>query len=184
MGKAKNAKAKAKKAKAKQAKAKKTKGRKATAKQAKATRTAPQAVTPYLAIRNAAAAIDFYRKVFDAKEMMRLAEPSGKIGHAEIEIGGARIMISDEHPEMEVRGPEAYGGSPVAIHLYLADVDAVFARAVAAGAKPVRPPADQFYGDRAATVIDPFGHCWFLATRKEEVSAEETAKRYAKMLKP
>ena len=132
-------------------------------------------MTPYLAIRNAAAAIEFYREVFDATEMMRLADPSGRIGHAEIEIGGARIMLADEHPEMNVRGPEAFGGSPVSIHLYLADVDAVFARAVAAGAKPVRPPADQFYGDRAATLIDPFGHRWFLATRKEEVSAEEMA---------
>jgi len=189
MSKAKSAKAKGKQAKAKQAKGKKGKGKKAKSKQAKAkkakvTRAAPQAVTPYLAIRDAASAIEFYRKAFDAMEMMRLAEPTGRIGHAEIEIGGARIMIADEHPEMDVRGPEAFGGSPVSIHLYLADVDAVFARAVTAGAKPVRPPADQFYGDRAATLIDPFGHRWYLATRKEDVSTEEMQKRYAKMMKP
>jgi PhnB protein len=146
------------------------------------TSTAPHSVTPYLTIRNAANAIEFYRKVFDATETMRLAEPSGRIGHAEITIGGSPIMISDEYPEMDVRSPEAIGGSPVGIHLYVADVDAVFARAVAAGAKPVRKPEDQFYGDRAATLIDPFGHRWFLATRKEEVSLDELNRRYAKLM--
>lgn len=184
MSKTKQKKAKGKQAKGKQAKGKKGKDKqaksgKSKAKRAKTARSEPQAVTPYLAIRDAARAIEFYRDVFDAMEMMRLADPSGRIGHAEIEIGGARIMIADEHPEMDVRGPEAYGGSPVSIHLYLADVDAVFERAVAAGAKPLRPPTDQFYGDRAATVIDPFGHCWFLATRVEEVPAEEMEKRFA-----
>jgi PhnB protein len=169
---------------AKSKKSKKNKPAKAKAKKdkpAKAARSAPQVVTPYLAIRDAAGAIEFYCNAFDAVEMMRLADPSGKIGHAEIEIGGARIMLADEHPEMDVHGPEAFGGSPVSVHVYLLDVDAVFERAVAAGAKPVRPPADQFYGDRAATLIDPFGHRWHLATRVEEVSAEEMEKRYAKM---
>ena len=151
--------------------------------EAQKTTTVPHSVTPYLTIRNAASAIEFYRKVFDATETMRLAEPSGRIGHAEITIGGAPIMISDEYPEMDVRGPEAFGGSPVSVHLYVSDVDAVFARAVAAGAKPVRKPEDQFYGDRAATLIDPFGHRWFLATRKEDVSPEEMARRYAKLMK-
>ena len=172
------------KGKGKNSKAKKAKGKKGKGKKAKVARTAPQAVTPYLAIRDAARAIEFYREVFDAIEMMRLAEPNGRIGHAEIEIGGARIMLADEHPEREVRGPEAYGGSPVSIHLYLTDVDLVFARAIAAGAKPLRPPEDMFYGDRAATLIDPFGHCWFLATRKQEVSAKEVRKRYEATLKP
>jgi PhnB protein len=150
--------------------------------QKQTTTTVPHSVTPYLTIRNAANAIEFYRKVFDATETMRLAEPSGRIGHAEITIGGSAIMISDEYPEMDVRSPEAIGGSPVGIHLYVADVDAVFARAVAAGAKPVRKPEDQFYGDRAATLIDPFGHRWFLATRKEEVSLDEMNRRYAKLM--
>ena len=172
--------AKGKKGKAKQAKAAKAKGKgKAKAKRAKAAPATPQAVTPYLAIRDAARAIEFYRDVFDAMELMRLADPTGRIGHAELEIGGARIMLADEHPEMDVRGPEAYGGSPVSIHLYLEDVDAVFERAVAAGARALRQPADQFYGDRSATLIDPFGHCWFIATRKEEVSPEEMEKRFA-----
>jgi PhnB protein len=150
--------------------------------QTQAKTTVPHSVTPYLAIRNAAAAIEFYRKVFDATETLRLAEPSGRIGHAEITIGGAPIMLSDEYPEMDVRGPEAIGGTPVGIHLYVPDVDAVFARAVAAGAKPVRKPEDQFYGDRAATLIDPFGHRWFLATRKEDVSVDEMNRRYAKLM--
>ena len=180
---AKGKKAKGKQAKGKKAKDKKAKAKKAKTKKAKVTRAAPQPVTPHLAIRNAAAAIEFYVKAFDAEEMMRLADPSGRIGHAEIEIGGARIMLADEHPEMNVRGPEAYGGSPVSIHLYLADVDAVFERAVAAGAKPLREPADQFYGDRSATLIDPFGHCWFLATRMEEVPHEEMEKRFAAITK-
>lgn len=144
--------------------------------------TVPHSVTPYLAIRSAASAIEFYRKVFDATETMRLTEPSGRIGHAEITIGGAPIMMSDEYPEMDVRSPEAFGGTPVGIHLYVADVDAVFARAVAAGAKPVRKPEDQFYGDRAATLIDPFGHRWFLATRKEDVSPDEMNRRYVKLM--
>ena len=136
---------------------------------------------PYLCVRDAAAAIEFYARAFGGEETLRLVEPGGRIGHAEITIGGALIMISDEFPEMDVRGPESFGGSPVSVHLYLADVDAVFARAVAAGAKPVRKPEDQFYGDRAATLIDPFGHRWFLATRKEEVSLDEMKRRFAKL---
>jgi PhnB protein len=180
MGKGKRA--KSKKSKGKPAKAVKKKGKgkgKGRDKKAGRASAALQPVTPYLAIRDAARAIEFYREVFDALERMRLADPSGRIGHAELEIGGARIMLSDEHPEMNVRGPEAYGGSPVSIHLYLEDVDAVFERAVAAGAKALRPPTDQFYGDRSATVIDPFGHCWFLATRQEEVPPDEMERRFA-----
>jgi PhnB protein len=177
--KAKDEKAKSKKGKGKKAKDKKSKAKKSRGKQAKVAGSVPQTVTPYLAIRDAARAIEFYREAFDALELMRLADPSGRIGHAEIEIGGARIMLADEHPEMNVRGPESFGGSPVSIHLYLEDVDAVFERAVAAGAKALREPADQFYGDRSATLIDPFGHCWFIATRQEVVPLEELEKRYA-----
>jgi PhnB protein len=179
VGKSKRSKSKNKKAKDKKAKGKKSKAKKAKGNQAKGASAAPQTVTPYLAIRDAARAIEFYREVFDAMELMRLADPSGRIGHAEIEIGGARIMLSDEHPEMNVRSPESFGGSPVSIHLYLEDVDAVFERAIAAGAKALREPTDQFYGDRAATLIDPFGHCWFIATRQEAVPIEEMEKRYA-----
>jgi PhnB protein len=143
----------------------------------------PQVLTPYLTIRGAARAIEFYQRVFGAKETMRLAEPGGRIGHAELEIAGAALMISDEYPEMGVRSPESIGGSPVGLHLYVPDVDAVFDRAIAAGAKAERPPADQFYGDRSGTLIDPFGHRWFVATRKEVLSSEQVAKRYEEMMK-
>jgi len=174
---------KAKKKLAKAAKAAtKQRGKSGKQKAAKAAKSAaPQSVTPYLSIRGADRAIAFYCDVFDASELMRLADPSGRIGHAEIEIGGLRVMLADEFPEMDVRGPEAYGGSPVSVHLYVPDVDAVYSRALAAGAKGTRPPADQFYGDRAATLVDPFGHRWFLATRVSEVPIDEMEKRYAAM---
>jgi PhnB protein len=141
------------------------------------------ALTPYLAIREAARAIEYYQKVFGATQVMRLEAPDGQIGHAEIEIEGSRIMLSDEFPEMNVRSPLALGGSPVSLHLYVADVDAVYSRAVAAGAKAERPPVDEFYGDRAGSLIDPFGHRWFLATHKQDVSAEEMQRRYDAMSK-
>jgi PhnB protein len=143
----------------------------------------PQTVTPYLTIKDAARGIEFYKQAFGATEVMRLAEPSGKIGHAEIRIGDGIIMISDEYPEMDVRSPQTVGGSPVAIHLYVDDVDAVFRRAASAGAKVVRPPTDQFYGDRSGKLVDPFGHIWFVATRKENVSPEEMNRRYEAMMK-
>ncbi len=139
------------------------------------------ALTPYLAIRDAERAIEYYQKVFGATQVMRLDGPDGRIGHAEIEIGGSRIMLSDEFPEMNVRSPLALGGSPVSLHLYVSDVDAVFNRAVAAGAKAERSPTDEFYGDRAGTLIDPFGHRWFVATHKQDVSAEEMQRRYDAM---
>ncbi|HEX7902220.1 MAG TPA: VOC family protein [Planctomycetota bacterium] len=138
------------------------------------------AVTPYLSIAGAGAAIDFYKKVFGAKEVMRMPGPDGKIGHAEIQIGGSKIMLADEFPQMNSRGPKAFGGTPVQIHLYVEDVDAVFARAVAAGAKVLRPVADQFYGDRAGGLEDPFGHVWHVATHKEDLTPEEIAKRAPK----
>jgi len=139
--------------------------------------------TPYLCCKDAAGAIEFYKKAFGATEVMRLAEPSGRIGHAEIKIGEAVIMLSDEHAEIGVRSPQSLGGTPVAIHLYVEDVDALARRAVAAGAQLTRPVADQFYGDRTGTLEDPFGHRWFIATHKEDVSSEEMGKRYAAMMK-
>ena len=139
--------------------------------------------TPYLCCKDAARAIEFYKKAFGATEVMRLAEPSGRIGHAEVKIGEAVIMLSDEHAEIGVRSPQSLGGTPVAIHLYVEDVDALARRAVAAGAQLTRPVADQFYGDRTGTLEDPFGHRWFIATHKEDVSSEEMGKRYAAMMK-
>ena len=135
--------------------------------------------TPYLIVRDAARAIEFYKKAFGAKELMRMAEPSGKIGHAEIKIGDSPIMLADEVPGMGYRSPESLGGSPVSILLYVEDVDAVFNQAVAAGAKVQRPVADQFYGDRTGGVTDPFGHVWYVATHIEDVSPEEMRKRTA-----
>ena len=135
--------------------------------------------TPYLIVRDAARAIEFYKKAFGAKELMRMADPSGKIGHAEIKIGDSPIMLADEVPGMGYRSPESLGGSPVSILLYVEDVDAVFNQAVAAGAKVQRPVADQFYGDRTGGVTDPFGHVWYVATHIEDVSPEEMRKRAA-----
>lgn len=135
--------------------------------------------TPYLIIKGAAEAIEFYKKAFGATELMRIPGPDGKIGHAEIRIGTSPIMLADEHPQMGARGPLTIGGSPVMMHLYMEDVDAVIDRAVKAGAKLLRPVADQFYGDRIGGVEDPFGHVWFVATHKEDLSVEELQRRAA-----
>lgn len=140
-------------------------------------------VTPYLIIRGAARAIEFYQKAFAAEEQMRFGQPGGKIGHAEIKIGDSVIMLADEFPEMGFSGPETIGGSPVCILLYVKDVDAVAAQAVAAGAQVKRPVKDQFYGDRSGTFVDPFGHIWTIATHKEDVSEEELQKRMSAMKK-
>lgn len=134
-------------------------------------------VTPYLIVAGAAAAIEFYKKAFGASERMRLAGPGGRVGHAEITINGSAVMLADEHPEIGARGPRSVGGSPVSLHLYLADVDRTLDQAVAAGAKLVRPAEDKFYGDRLATIEDPFGHTWHLATRREHVPAGELRRR-------
>ena len=136
-------------------------------------------VTPYLIINDAARAIDFYKKVFGATEVMRMADPNGKVGHAEIQIGNSKIMLADEHPEMGHRSPQSLGGSPVGLHLYLKDVDGTVEKAVAAGAKLERPVKDQFYGDRSGQIRDPFGHVWNVSTHKEDVSPEEMEKRAA-----
>ena len=136
-------------------------------------------VTPYLAVDGAADAIAFYKQAFGATEVMRMPAPGGKVGHAEIEIGGSRIMLADEYPDMGFRSPKAYGGSPVGLHLYVADVDEVAQRAMAAGAKELRPVKDQFYGDRGGSIEDPFGHVWHIATRKENLSEGELKRRAA-----
>jgi PhnB protein len=136
-------------------------------------------VTPYLIVDGAAAAIDFYTSVFGASERMRMDGPEGKVGHAELEIGDSVIMLADEHPEANARGPRSTGGTPVSLHMYVEDADSVFERAVDAGAKPMRPVEDQFYGDRLGSFEDPFGHHWHVATHVEDVSPDEMSKRMA-----
>jgi PhnB protein len=135
--------------------------------------------TPYLIVKDAAGAIEFYKKAFGATELMRMPGPGGKIGHAEIKIGDSPIMLADEVPGMGFHSPESLGGSPISILLYVEDVDLVFSEALAAGAKVQRLVADQFYGDRTGGVTDPFGHVWYIATHKEDVSPEEMKKRAA-----
>jgi PhnB protein len=136
-------------------------------------------VTPYLIVSDGAAAVEFYKTAFGAKERLRLTRPDGRLSHTELDIGDALIMLADEHPEHGARAPGAFGGSPVSLHLYVEDVDCVFSRAVAAGATVRRPPADQFYGDRNGTFVDPFGHTWHIATHIEDVSPEEIDRRAA-----
>ena len=133
--------------------------------------------TPYLIVKGAAAAIDFYKRAFGATEEMRMADAQGRVGHAEIRIGDSVIMLADEQPAMGYRSPRSLGGSSVSILLYLDDVDEVFERAVNAGAKAQRPVADQFYGDRSGTLEDPFGHVWTVATHVEDVEPEEMKRR-------
>jgi PhnB protein len=135
-------------------------------------------VIPYLVIDGAADAIDFYNKVLGTKERMRMGG-GGKVGHAELELGDSVIMLADESPESDARSPKSVGGSPVTISLYLADVDGVYKKAIDAGAKALRPPTDQFYGDRTAQFEDPWGHRWNVGTHVEDVSPEEMAKRAA-----
>ena len=136
-------------------------------------------VTPYLILSAASDAIAFYKKALGAEEVMRLGDPGGKVHHAEIKIGDSRIMLADEHPEIQALSPRTVGGSPVSIHLYVTDVDGAVERAVAAGAKLVRPVADQFYGDRVGGIEDPFGYRWFIATHKEDLTVEEIRRRAA-----
>ncbi len=137
------------------------------------------APTPYLIVEGATAAIDFYKQAFEAKETYRMAGPDGKIGHADLMIGGGHIMLADASPDMGIRGPASFGGSPVSLCFYVEDVDKVVARAVAAGAKLTRPVADQFYGDRTGGLTDPFGHSWYVMTHVEDVPNEEMEKRAA-----
>ena len=136
-----------------------------------------RSITPYLVMKGANAAIDYYKQVFGAKERMRMDAPGGTIGHAELEIGDSVVMLADEFPEQGFQGPRSLGGSPVSILLYVQNVDDVFKRAVAAGARELKPVADQFYGDRMGTLEDPFGHVWSVATHVEDVPPEEMARR-------
>lgn len=138
-------------------------------------------VTPYLICKGAAAAIDFYKKAFGATEIMRMPAPDGRVGHCELKIGDSRVMLADEFPERNIRGPHTLGGTSVSFYLYVDDVDAQFAKALAAGGKVDRPVTDQFYGDRSGTLFDPFGHQWTLATHTEDVPPEEMQRRMAKM---
>lgn len=139
--------------------------------------------TPYLTVKNAAKAIEFYKKALGAKEVMRLVQPDGRIGHSELKIGGAPIMLADEFPEYGILSPESLGGSPVSIHLYVEEVDVTAKRAIDAGAKELQPVSDEFYGDRAGKFADPFGHVWMIATHKEDVSADEMQNRLEALMK-
>lgn len=138
--------------------------------------------TPYIIVNDASRAIDFYKASFGAIELVRLADSSGKIMHAEVRIGNTPLMLADEFPEMGYRSPMSLGGSPVSLLLYVVDVDTFFAKAIAAGATETTAVADQFDGDRRGTLTDPFGHVWLPATKKEEVTYEEMQSRFAKMM--
>jgi PhnB protein len=138
-------------------------------------------VSPYLIVDGGEKALAFYEKVFGATVRMRMPGPDGRIGHAELQLGSGVIMLADEHPEMGIRGPKAFGGTGMTVSVYVEDVDAVFGRAIEAGAKAIRPVANQFYGDRSGQFEDPFGHQWSVATHVADVSPEEMAKRAAEM---
>ncbi|HKE40492.1 MAG TPA: VOC family protein [Casimicrobiaceae bacterium] len=138
-------------------------------------------VTPYLIIRGATRALDFYKKAFGAVELMRFPAPGGLIGHAEIKIGDGIVMLADEMPDSPYQSPQKFGGTPVSLMFYVTDVDKRFAQAVAAGATVQRELKDQFYGDRSGTLVDPFGHIWTIATHVEDVSPAEMQRRMAAM---
>ena len=136
-------------------------------------------ITPYLSVNGAAQAIAFYQKAFNAREVMRMAQPDGRVGHAELQLGNSRVMLADEFPEMGFKSPPSIGGTAVHLHMYVEDVDAVVSQALAAGATLVRPVQDQFYGDRLGSVADPYGHVWHVSTHKEDLSLEELRERAA-----
>jgi PhnB protein len=138
-------------------------------------------LTPYLVVKGAGDAIDFYKNAFGATERMRLQSPDGKVGHAELDIGDSCFMLADEHPEMGAVGPETVGGTPVSLMIYCENVDQVFKRAIEAGAVELRPLKDQFYGDRSGSLRDPYGHHWTIATHTEDVTPEQIAERLAAM---
>jgi len=139
-------------------------------------------VTPYLVIKGAAKAIDYYKNVFGATVVVRMDGPNGMVGHAELQIGDSRIMLADENPQMGNRSAESIGASPVSLYVYLPDCDAVVAKAVAAGAKTLKQVENQFYGDRSGFIQDPFGHLWGIATHMEDVSPQEMKERMKKMM--
>jgi PhnB protein len=138
-------------------------------------------VTPYLIVRGAADAIEFYKQAFSGQELMRMPSADGRVAHAELQLGDSRVMLADEHPEMEALAPQQPGHSGVGLCLYVADVDRVFAKATQAGAQVKRPLQDQFYGDRTATLVDPFGHVWTISTHIEDVTPDEMQRRMAAM---
>ena len=138
-------------------------------------------VTPYLCLSDAAAALDFYQKAFGATELFRMAGPDGKVGHAELKIGNSILMMASEFPEMGFRSPQTLGGSPIALMIYVEDVDAFAEKAVAAGATLDKPIENKFYGDRSGSLKDPFGYSWYVSTHVEDVSPEELEKRMAAM---
>lgn len=139
-------------------------------------------LAPYLCVRDAAKALDFYKTAFGATERMCMKTPDGKVMHAEIDIHGGVVMLASEFPQIGFQSPEHYGGTPVTVHLYVKDVDAFVAHAAASGATVPEPPKNQFYGDRSAKVVDPFGHVWHFATHVEDVSPEEMARRQQQMM--
>jgi PhnB protein len=141
------------------------------------------AVTAYLSVQNAAQALDYYKRAFGAKELLRMPMPGGKVGHAEIRIGDSHVMLADEMPAMGFVSPPSRGGTTVQLHLYVRDVDATVAKALAAGGRLTRPIEDKFYGDRAGTVEDPYGHVWYIATHKEDVPPKEMKRRMEEMAK-
>ena len=135
-------------------------------------------LTPHLVVKGASQAIEFYKRAFGAEEISRVLGPDGKsLMHAELKIGDSRLFLVDEFPEMDCRGPQSIGGTPVTIHVYVEDVDAAFSKAVAAGAQVRMPLADMFWGDRYGVLADPFGHAWSLATHKEDLTPEEISER-------
>jgi PhnB protein len=139
-------------------------------------------ITPYLVIKGAAKAIDYYKNVFGATVVVRMDGPDGKVGHAELQIGDSRFMLADENPQLGHRSAETIGASPVSLYVYLPDCDKIVQKAVATGAKVLRPVADQFYGDRSGFIQDPFGHLWGIATHVEDVSDAEMKERMTKMM--
>jgi len=138
---------------------------------------------PYLHVKNAAQAIDFYTSAFGARENFRLTEPGGRIGHAEMDFGGMTLMLADEYPEFGIRGPQSIGGTSVTLHLHVDDADEVIRRAVKAGAVIEREPKDEFYGERSGALRDPFGHRWNIGHSIEQVSSEEMQRRYTELMK-
>ncbi len=161
-----------------------TSGRKAHARRAKRARSSsqsPHGLTPMLTFKSAGAALAFYKEAFGGKELYRLTEPSGKIGHAEMKIGNSIIMLAEEYPDMALFAADHYGGIPMRLHIAVKDVDRVFERAIQAGAQATRPVADQFYGWRSGNIKDPFGYHWIISTQVENVSPKEMQKRWKKM---
>jgi PhnB protein len=138
---------------------------------------------PYMRLKNAAKAIEFYSRAFGAKEKFRLTEPSGRIGHAELDFGGTTLMLSEEYPEFGFIGPQSLGGTSMSIHLHVDDCDAMIRQAVSEGAALLREPSDAFYGERSGTVRDPFGHEWMIGHAIEQVTPEEMQRRYDELMK-